>query len=91
MVKHNTTFLLELPENIGISIDCKRLTRVKQSAVSDKLKEYNHSVDFDHLDILALNVNRFKFLIKEALFIKCDQPQLRKAIISLPVKLFDCR
>ena len=63
MVKHNTTFLLELPENIGISIDCKRLTRVKQSAVSDKLKEYNHSVDFDHLDILALNVNKFRFLI----------------------------
>ena len=67
----------------------KRLTSVKQSAVSDHLLECNCSVDFDHFDILTSDTKKFKLLIKESLFIKRDQPQLNKTIKSFPLKLFD--
>ena len=66
----------------------KRLTSVKQSAVSDHLLECNCSVDFDHFDILASDTKKFKLLIKESLFIKRDQPQLSKTIKSFSLKLF---
>ena len=67
----------------------KRLKCVKQSAVSDHLLECYCSIDFDHFDILAADVNRFILLIKESLLIKRDQPQLNKTIKSFPLKLFD--
>ena len=42
--------------------------------VSDHLRECNFSIDFDHLDILASDTNKFRCLIKEGLLIKRDQP-----------------
>ena len=50
------------------------------SAVSAHLLECNCSIDFDHFDILASDLNKFRLLINESLFIKQDQPQLTKAI-----------
>ena len=67
----------------------KRLKSVKQSAISDHLLECNCSIDFDHFDILAFDINKFRLLIKESLLIKRDQPQLNKTIKSFPLKLFD--
>ena len=75
---------------MGISnLTGKRLKCVKQSAVSDNLRECNCSIDFDHVDILASDANRFRLLIKESLLITRDQPQLNKTIMSFPLKLFD--
>ena len=75
---------------MGISnLTEKRLKFVKQSVVSDHLLERNCSIDYDHFDILASEVNRLRLLIKESLLIKHDQPQLNKTIKSFPLKLFD--
>ena len=48
----------------------KCLKSVKQSTVSDHLLECNCPIDFDHFDILASDVNKFRLLIKESLLIK---------------------
>ena len=72
-----------------INLNGKRLKCVKQSAVSDHLLQCNCSIDFDHFDNLASDANRFRFLIKESLLIKRDQPQLNKTIKSFPLKRFD--
>ena len=82
-------FFTRAAEHMGISnLTGKRLKCVKQSAVSDHLLECNCSIDFDHFDILALDADKFRLLIKESLLIKCDQPQLNKTIKSFPLKLF---
>ena len=52
----------------------------QKSAVPDHLLEFNCSIDFDHFDILASGAKKFRFLIKESLLIKRDQPQLNKTI-----------
>ena len=67
----------------------KRLKSVKQLLVSDHLLECNCSIDFDHFNILASETSQFRLLITERLFVKCDQPQLNKTIISFLLKLFD--
>ena len=60
----------------------------KQSAISDHLFECNCSIEY-HFDILAPDAKKFRVLIKN-LFIKLDQPQLKKTTIkSVLVKLFD--
>ena len=83
-------FFTRAAENMGISnLTGKRLKCVKQSAVSDHRLECNCSIDFDHFDILASDVNKFRLLIKESLLIKHEQPQLNKTIKSFPLKLFD--
>ena len=75
---------------MGISnLAAKPLKSVKQSAISDHLLECNCSIDFDHFDILAFDINKFRLLTKESLLIKRDQPQLNKTIKSFPLKLFD--
>ena len=38
------------------------------------------SIDFDHFDILASDVSKFRFLIKESLLIKLDQTQNHEVI-----------
>ena len=77
-------------EHISISnLTGKRLTCVKQSAVSDHRLERNCSIDFDHFDILSSDANKFRLLIKESLLIKRDHPQLNKTIKSFPLKLSD--
>ena len=48
---------------------------MKQSAVSDHLLECNCSTVFDHFNILTSNINKFRLLIMESLFIKHDQSQ----------------
>ena len=74
-------FFTRATEHMSIShLTRKRLKCVKQSAVSDYLLECNCSIDFDHFDILASDVNKFRLLIKESLLIKCDQPQLNKTM-----------
>ena len=81
-------FFTRAAEHMGISsFTGKRLKCVKQSTVSDHLLECNCSIDFDHVDILASDANRFRLLIKESLLIKRDQPQLNKTIMSFPLKL----
>ena len=56
------------------SLTGKRLKSVIQSAVSDRLLECNCSKDFDHVDILASDANKFRLLSKESLLFKHDQP-----------------
>ena len=56
------------------SLTGKRLKSVIQSAVSDHLLECNCSKDFDHVDILASDTNKFRLLSKESLLFKHDQP-----------------
>ena len=74
---------------MGVSnLTGKCLKCVKQSAVSNHLREFNCSIDFNHFDILASGANRFTLLIKESLLIKRDQAQLSKAIKSFPLKIF---
>ena len=46
----------------------KHFKSSKQSLVSDHSLEFNCSIDFDHFDILALDANKFRLLIKECLF-----------------------
>ena len=83
-------FFTRAAEHMGISnLTGKRLKCVKQSAVSDHLLECNCSIDFDHFDILASDVNKFRLLIKESLLIKRDKPQLNKTIKSFSLKLFN--
>ena len=66
---------------MGISdLTGKRLKCVKQSAVPGHLLECNCSIDFDYLDILASDANKFRLPIKESLLIKRYQPQLNKTI-----------
>ena len=73
---------------MGISnLTGKRLKCVKQSTVSDHLLECNCSVDFDRVDILASDANKFRLLIKESLLIIRDQTKLNKTIESFPLKL----
>ena len=67
----------------------KHLKHVKQSSVCDHLLECNCSIGFDHFDIGASDVNKFRLPIKEILLIKRDQPQLNKSLKSFPLKLFD--
>ena len=82
-------FFTRAAKHMGISnLTGKRLKYVKQSAVSDHLLECNCSIDFDHFDILASDVNKFRLLIKESLLIKRDQPQLNKTIKSIALKFF---
>lgn len=47
------------------------------------------TLDLDHFDIVASDANKYRFQIKESLFIRHDQPQLNETIKSFPVKLFD--
>ena len=56
----------------------KRLKNIKDSAVSDHLLHCNCIIDFDHFDILAIDVSKFNILIKESLLIKHDNPVLTK-------------
>ena len=48
----------------------KRLKNVKQSVVSDHLLECNFSVDFNHLDIPAVDANKLRLAIKGSLLIR---------------------
>ena len=51
----------------------KPLTYVKQSAISDHLLRCNCAINFDDFSILATDRIKFKLLLRESLFIKCDK------------------
>ena len=90
LVKHTAIFFTRAAEHMGISnLTGKRLTCVKQSAVSDHRLERNCSIDFDHFDILSSDADKFRLLVKEGLLIKRDHPQLKKTIEVFPLELFD--
>ena len=67
----------------------KRLEIVKQSAISDHLLQCNYTINFDDFDVLAVESNKSKLLLRESLLIKCDKPILSRTIKSLPLELFD--
>ena len=56
----------------------KCLKTVNKSAASDHLPECSYSIYFDHFDVLASDTNKFRFLIKESLFNKRKQVQIRQ-------------
>ena len=67
----------------------KRLQNNKDSAVSDHSLWCNCTTDFDHFDILATDVIKFNFLVKQSLLIKRDNPVLNRTTKSFPLGLFD--
>ena len=67
----------------------KRLKSIKDSAVSDHLLQCNCTINFDHFDILATDVSKFNFLVKESLLIKRGNPVLNRTTISFPLELLD--
>ena len=70
----------------GISnLTGKLLKNVKQSAVSDYLLHCNCAINFDDVIILATDSNKFKLLLRESLFIKCEKPFFKQddKIISI--------
>ena len=62
---------------------------MKESAAFDHLLQCDCTVDFDHFDILASDINVFRLLIKESLLIKRDKPVLYGTLQSFPFKLID--
>ena len=60
---------------------------MKDLAVPDHLLQCNCTIDFDHFDILAFNVNKFCLLVKQNLIMKHDNPDLNKTTRSLLLEL----
>ena len=83
-------FFTRAAEHMGISnLTSKRVKNVTESAVSDQLLQCNCAIAFDHFDVLASDTNSFRFLIKENLLIKREEPVLNFTVKSFPLKLFD--
>ena len=75
---------------MGISnLTGKRLKNAKQSAISNHLLQCNYTINFDYLDILVADSNKFKLLLRENLLIKRDKTILSRTIKLFPVELFD--
>ena len=75
---------------MGVSnLTGKPLKNVKDSAVSDHLLQCICTIDLDHFDVLATDVNKFNLLVKERVLIKYDNPVLNRTTKSLPLELFD--
>ena len=75
---------------MGISnLTSKHVKNVKESAVSDLLLQCHCAITFGHFDVLASDTNSFRFLIKESLLIKREEPVLNSTVKSFPLKLFD--
>ena len=83
-------FFTRAAKHMGISnLTSKRVKNAKESTVSDRLLQCNCTIDFDHFDVLASDINSFRLLIKESLLIKHEKPVLNRAVKSFPLKLFD--
>ena len=75
---------------MGISnLTEKRIKNAKQSTISDYLLQCDSPKTFDNFDILGSDSNKFKFLLKESLLIKCDKPVLNKTTKPYSLDLFD--
>ena len=79
-------FFTGATEHMGISnLTDKRVTNVKDSAVSEQLLQCN----FDHFDMLTSDTNSFRLLTKENLLIERDKSFVNRTAKSFPLKLFD--
>ena len=67
----------------------KLITNAEESAMSDHLLQRDSPITFDDFNILAFDSNKFKLLIKESLFVKCDKPVLNRTAKSFQLDLFD--
>ena len=77
-------------ELMGISnLTGKCPKNVKQSAISGHLLECDYTINFDNVDVLAAESNKFKLLLRESVLIKRDKPILNRTIKSFPLELFD--
>ena len=56
----------------------KLITNAEESAMSDHLLQRDSPITFDDFNTLAFDSNKFKLLIKESLFVKCDKPVLNR-------------
>ena len=62
-------------EHMGISNHMgKRLKEVKPPAISDHILQFNCTINFDEIDVLATDSNKFKLILRESLLIKHDTP-----------------
>ena len=52
----------------------KRLKEVKPPAISDHILQFNCTINFDEIDVLAADSNKFKLILRESLLIKRDKP-----------------
>ena len=83
-------FRTRAAEHMGISnLTGKRLKNVKQSSISDHLLQCNDTINFDSIDILAGNSNKFKLLLRESYLIKSCKSFLNRTIKSFPLEFFD--
>ena len=56
--------------------------------MSDYLLQCNCKISFDNFDILAVESNKFKLLLRESLLMKSDKLVLNRTIKSFPLELF---
>ena len=74
---------------MGVSnLTGKRLKNIKDLAVSQHLLQCNCTIDFDHFDTLATDVNKFNLLVKESLLIKRYNPVLNHGVLNRTTKSF---
>ena len=75
---------------MGISnLTEKRLKNIKESEMFDHLLQCNCTMNFDVFEILAVDCNKFKLLLRENLLIKRNKPILNRTIKSFPLELFN--
>ena len=60
----------------------KRLKDVNPSVISDHILQFNCMINFDEIDVLAADSDKFKLLLRKSLLIKRDKPILNKTIKS---------
>ena len=71
-------FFTKAAEHIGIfNLTRKSYKSAEQPKGSDHLLECNCSIDLDQFNVLVSAADKFRLLVKESLFIKCDEPQLK--------------
>ena len=76
-------------EHLSLSaLTGKRVNNNKKLAVKDHCLFSNHVGSFENFSISMFELNLFKLLIKEALFVSRDKPLLNKKVKSIPLQLF---
>ena len=81
----------EASEHLSIiPLNGKRVKNLKKSAIIDQIPLKGMDASFEDFTILLKKSNKLKLhLIKEALLIKYDKPELNRNIYSYPLELFD--
>ena len=67
----------------------KRSINVKQCSISDHLSQCHCVINFDDINVLAMDSNKFKLLLSGSLLRKRDIPILNRTIKLFPLELFD--